>query len=154
MNSKNHDLDFDKLIKLATLNQTLKEMQIDEIEEIIEDKMNSINELFYQLYRLMKDERFLDSSYHEFDLNILSNPNNDNVQMLILKAINPYLNNHEYDMNYIKAIDAHSLSEEVNDQISYYLYDKEGVNDTNHIINLEKLKTGLLIDEKRLTKKH
>ena len=153
MDSINHEFDLDSLLTIANKHQALIEISSDEdMDEMkiiyINDKIKTLNDLFYKLYRFILDEKFMNSPHHVSDMGILSNEEYfTNYNMLVRKASNQNFNNHEYDMKYIATLDIENISEKLLDHIKYFLYDEEGINNADHIKYLTDLKRGFKVDE-------
>lgn len=114
------------------------------------DKFISNKHIFLDLYRLMSNENSLESSHHKKDAVIISQTIVDNVRKLLLKSATNKdslsSDNHDYDMQYITKLDLDALDEEIYDEICYYLFLQEGINDPQRKEKLEKLLQGELVE--------
>lgn len=110
----------------------------------------SDNSIFMNLYALMDSKISLTSMHHKRDAVIISKAKDEKARKLLLrKATNEYSlksDNHEYDMEYISRLDLDSISEKIYDEMYYYLFDKKGIMDVQHIEKLKKLLKGELVE--------
>ncbi len=114
--------------------------------------------IFVDLFRLMQNEYSLKSIYHIEDANIISREENDIKRNLLLQAAtnNNSLNsvNHRYDMYFITTLDLEKLSDNNYKALQYYLFDKKGINDINHIAKLESIYEQILNEEEVVLKEN
>jgi len=140
------------LMNLNFINSAYKNFDIELLQNTSDKK------IFMDLYRLMSDEYFLNSVYHKNDAILISQTKNAVIRNLLLQlATNKYsLNskNHEYDMEYASKLKLNfkdkELYEKICEEISYYLFRKQGIEDPKRIEKLESLKKGILVDRSNL----
>ena len=105
--------------------------------------------IFMDLYQLILTENSLNNNHHKKDVAIISQINNDDIRALLLqKAANVCSlesHNHEYDMNYISNLDLDSINDQIFDEINYYLFTQNGIEDPYHKEKLETLLQGILV---------
>ena len=103
-------------------------------------------EIFFDVYRTILDENFINSQHHIIDLEIISNTKDkDARKWLTAKATHEYsINspNHRYDMEYISKLDFKILSSEQRDLIHHYLFIRSGINHPCHVEILENILKG------------
>ncbi len=108
--------------------------------------------IFVDLYRLMNDEISLNSTHHKKDVILISQTSDENVrEKLLEKAMDEFSinsENHDYDMVYISKLDLDSFDDAIFDEIYYYLFVKNGIEDPKHKEKLEKLSQGVLVERK------
>ena len=128
------------------INSQYKKFDLELLQSI------SDKSIFMDLYSLMSDVISLNGLHHKKDAVIISQATVDGVRDLLLqKASDEYSlksNNHEYDMEYISKLNLDSISENIYDEMYYYLFTQKGIDDTKHIEKLEKLFRGILVERK------
>lgn len=106
--------------------------------------------IFLDLYQLMISENFANSSYHKLDAIMVSKANDKDIRILLQKEArleeSIKSNNHEYDMQFIFHLKLESLDDKVRQELYYYLFQKEGINDSKHKEKLEQLLQGVLVE--------
>ena len=102
------------------------------------------------LYGLMLSNSFLTSPYHQKDAILISETKElENRILLFRKADNKVsINspNHEYDMEYISKLNLNSLNKNIYEEIQYYLFNPQGINNSHHQEKLEKLSRGIMVE--------
>lgn len=110
--------------------------------------------IFMDLYRLMSNEMSLFSEHHKEDAITISQTTIDEIRNLLLKkACNEYSLksiNHEYDMNFISKMSLDSIDEKIYFELSYYLFNQQGIDDLLHKEKLEKLLQGELVERSNM----
>lgn len=114
--------------------------------------------IFIDLFKLMQSENSLNSIYHIEDTLIISREENEIKRKLLLQAAtnkdNLNSQNHRYDMYFITTLDLDRLSENNYKALMYYLFDKRGINDLEHISKLEKIYEQILNEEEIVIKEN
>lgn len=88
---------------------------------------------------------FIESPYHEEDLEMIYKASNDMEYLLEKCATNENnvkSKNHQYDMQFIM----NYQDDEITPEIDNLIFTEKGINDENHVILLEKIKNGEEID--------
>jgi len=132
------------LLSLCFINSNYKKFDLELLRNV------SSKPIFMDLYRLMLNETSLNSIHHRKDAILISQMTIEGVRDLLLeKACCEYSLksiNHEYDMEFISKLRLDNIREKIYDEIYYYLFDSDGINDPNHRENLEKLLSGNLVE--------
>lgn len=118
----------------------------------------SNKDMFMDLYQLMMDKNSLFGPYHIKDVQLISKTEDIKIRKLLLRKALDYDSihsiYHDYDMNYIAKLDLDSIEDERYKMMEYYLFNRDGIVDKNHIDNLEKLYKGEIIDSKNAVVKY
>ncbi|MBO5096019.1 MAG: hypothetical protein J6B98_04015 [Bacilli bacterium] len=105
--------------------------------------------IFGDLYKLMINTNSLNSVHHIEDVILISKTTDAKKRSLLFeKAVDERsLNseNHRYDMNYIANLKLDGLDDDCYNNIRYYLFTTQGLNDPYHIESLEKLCRGEMV---------
>ena len=126
------------------INSAYKKYDLELLKTVVDKS------IFMDLYRLMEDKNSLNSVYHKTDALIISQTRLDDVRRLLLeKAINKFSLdsvNHSYDMEYISKLNLEYITEDIYNEMYYYLFEHKGINDLQHREKLEKLLQGKLVE--------
>lgn len=131
--------------------------------ETISDK-----EMFMDLYRVMTCQESLSNLHHITDVTIISEADSEKVcKQLIQKATDKTSLksiNHDFDMRFILnsnlwydteenlSMGIIPFNEQLSNEITYYLFSKEGMDDPKHKEKLEKLSQGIMVErDSRIT---
>lgn len=132
------------LMNLDFINSAYKKYDL-ELLKTVDDKS-----IFMDLYRLMGDKNSLSGVYHKNDALIISQTRLDDVRRLLLKKATDKFSldsvNHSYDMKYISKLNLDYISEDIYNEMYYYLFEHKGINDLQHREKLEKLSQGKLVE--------
>lgn len=126
------------------INSSYKNFDLDLLQSV------SSEEVFRDLGKVMTNENSLKSKYHQEDV-VLVSCASDNIirDLLVRKACNKdSLNsvNHMYDMEFIFKLDLDNISTEIYDEMCYYWFEQEGIDDLKHSEKLERLLQGELVE--------
>lgn len=125
------------------INSPYKKFDLELLENV------SDKAIFMDLYKLVINDASLNSNHHKKDIAIISKTEITNIRKLLLKkATNKHsLNsaNHNYDMNYITKLNLDEIDDKIYNEINYYLFNNEGIDDSNHKEKLENLLKGILV---------
>ena len=104
--------------------------------------------IFMDLYTLIYDGLDLvDNSHHKSDVIMLSGIVDSKVRKwLIRRMISRHDNNYDYDIEYIMRLKLDSISDEIKEEMKYYLFLERGINDPKHKDKLECLLKGILVE--------
>lgn len=109
----------------------------------------SDKDIFMDLYFLIENEFFLRSKYHKEDAILISKTKDFRIRKLLLKRAAMEItedDRHIYDMNYISNLDLDSIDEKILSAMKYYLFDPDGISDSNHLECLQKLAQGIMVN--------
>lgn len=95
------------------------------------------------------DESSSSSIHHKKDAVIISRTQDEEIsKLLVMKATDKLSigkDDHDYDMEYISKLNMNEIDNNVYYQIDYYLFDQNGMEDSQRKQSLEKLSKGKLI---------
>lgn len=104
---------------------------------------------FANLCRYIMDESSSSSIHHKKDAVIISRAQDEEIsKLLVMKATDKLSigkDDHDYDMEYISKLNMNEIDNNVYYQIDYYLFDQNGMEDSQRKQSLEKLSKGELI---------
>lgn len=117
--------------------------------ELLQNATNN-KSIFMDLYILMKDKTALNSPYHKQDAVIIKETESEGIRDLLLqKACSKYsynYPNHLFDMEYITKLNLDSIKEKIYDEIHYYLFIPNGINDPQKKEKLGQLAQGIFVE--------
>ena len=97
----------------------------------------------------MMDESSSSSIHHKKDAVIISKAQEEDISKLLVRKATDKLSidkdDHDYDMEYISKLNMNEIGNNVYYQISYYLFNQKGMEDSQRKQKLEKLSKGELI---------
>lgn len=131
--------------------------------ETISDK-----EMFMDLYRVMTCQESLSNAHHTNDVAIISEAASEKVRKQLIQKATDKTSlksiNHDFDMRFILnsnlwydteenlSMGIIPFNEQLSDEITYYLFSKEGMDDPKHKEKLEKLSQGIMVErDSRIT---
>lgn len=125
-------------------------------------------DLFMDLYRIMTSMKSLSSAHHKSDVTIISVADSEKVRKQLVQKATDITSleskNHDFDMNFILnsnlwydqdeilSMGLIPFNEQLSEEITYYLFSKEGMEDPQHKEKLEKLAQGIMVErDNRIT---
>lgn len=109
-------------------------------------KINNLDEVFMDLYKVMLDIVSITHSHHINDLKLISEERDRRKrEWLVEKATEEHSvesPNHEYDMQYISKLNFDIISKEQLNLMRYYLFNHNGIKHPHHIEILDRLYKG------------
>lgn len=105
-------------------------------------------DIFMDLYTLIYDKLdIVDNTHHQSDVILLSKTLDSKIRKwLIERMTNENNNNYDYDIEYITKLKLDSINDEIKEEMKYYLFKENGINDLKHREKLESLLTGVMVE--------
>ena len=108
-------------------------------------------DIFMDLYKVMTNKNSLESINHRHDVILIAKEQiKEKRKMLVAKATDKKsleLRTHEFDMEFISALDMSKYDKKTIDKMYYYLFNNTGLNHPRHTEILERLASGEPIDD-------
>ena len=112
--------------------------------------MESITDfdIFMDLYKLIyKGLDMVDNLHHKSDVMLLIKTLDSKIRKWLIKRMkNENNNNYDYDIEYITKLKLDSISDEIKEEMKYYLFEEKGINDPKHREKLESLLNGIMVE--------
>lgn len=105
-------------------------------------------DIFMDLYTLIYEGLdMVDNTHHQSDIILLSKTLDSKIRKWLIKRItNENNNNYDYDIEYITKLKLDSISDEIKEEMKYYLFKEKGINDLKHREKLESLLNGIMVE--------
>lgn len=105
-------------------------------------------DIFMDLYSLIYDGlETKDNQHHQSDVILLIKTLDSKIRKwLVRRMTNKNNNNYDYDIEYITKLKLDSISDEIKEEMKYYLFEENGINDPKHREKLESLLNGVMIE--------
>lgn len=105
-------------------------------------------DIFMDLYKLIyKGLDMVDNLHHKSDVMLLIKTLDSKIRKWLIKRMkNENNNNYDYDIEYITKLKLDSISDEIKEEMKYYLFEKKGINDPKHREKLESLLNGIMVE--------
>lgn len=106
-------------------------------------------DIFMDLYALIYDGlNLIDNTHHQSDVILLSKTVDSKIRKwLARRMVNKYNNNYyDYDIEYITRLKLDSISDEIKEEIRYYLFQEIATNDPKRKEKLESLLKGVMVE--------
>lgn len=105
-------------------------------------------DIFMDLYKLIyKGLDMVDNLHHKSDVMLLIKTLDSKIRKWLIKRMkNENNNNYDYDIEYITKLKLDSISDEIKEEMKYYLFEEKGINDPKHRKKLESLLNGIMVE--------
>lgn len=105
-------------------------------------------DIFMDLYTLIYDGlEIKDNPHHQSDVMLLIKTLDSKIRKWLIKRMtNKNNNNYNYDIEYITKLKLDSISDEIKEEMKYYLFEEKGINDLKHREKLESLLNGVMVE--------
>ena len=105
-------------------------------------------DIFMDLYKLIyKGLDMVDNLHHKSDVMLLIKTLDSKIRKWLIKRMkNENNNNYDYDIEYITKLKLDSISDEIKEEMKYYLFEEKGINDPKHREKLESLLNGIMVE--------
>ena len=105
-------------------------------------------DIFMDLYKLIyKGLDMVDNLHHKSDVMLLIKTLDSKIRKWFIKRMkNENNNNYDYDIEYITKLKLDSISDEIKEEMKYYLFEEKGINDPKHREKLESLLNGIMVE--------
>lgn len=130
------------------MNPHFLKSQYKEFDLKVLESITNFN-IFMDLYTLIsKRLDMIDNQHHQDDVILLSKTTNSETRKwLVERMICKYNNNYDYDIEYITKLKLDSISDEIKEEMKYYLFTEKGINDQKHRERLESLLNGVMVEK-------
>lgn len=130
------------LMKPQFIKSKYKEFDLKVLESITDF------DIFMDLYSLIYDGlEIKDNQHHQSDVMLLIKTLDSKIRKWFIKRMTSKNNtNYDYDIEYITKLKLDSISDEIKEEMKYYLFEEKGINDPKHREKLESLLNGVMIE--------
>ena len=124
------------------INSPYKDFDLELLQSI------SSKPIFMDLYSLIyKGLDMVDNLHHKSDVMLLIKTLDSKIRKWLIKRMkNENNNNYDYDIEYITKLKLDSISDEIKEEMKYYLFEEKGINDPKHREKLESLLNGIMVE--------